>query len=320
MKQFPGAKAPAALLLALGAATAAGLLYPGDGGYSLTRHYFSDLGMTVTYDGESNLAGAVLFLGACGAFGYGVWGFARVLGSMTRERVGRWGFFGAGSDAAPRARFPIGGTDTCTDSDADGWVPGAATQGDNARADRAGDADEAPPETEADSRGVPEAPTHRTSGGARAPGGGQLPGYGQTSGGEDHPAGAQKGLLLRFGRTGVLIGGFLAAVFFLLTGFTPKNHLFHLHNWVSYSAFLALLMLWVSGALLVPPGSLRALHVTMVLLSAAYLAVLFARPSWNMPDGWALQVVAQKIVVTGNWLGAFLGSVFLRTMFVSRET
>ncbi len=72
MKQFPGIKLPAALLLALGAAVASGLVYPGDNGYSLTRNYLSDLGMTVTRDGEENLAGALLFLGACGAFGYAV--------------------------------------------------------------------------------------------------------------------------------------------------------------------------------------------------------------------------------------------------------
>lgn len=240
---------PAVLLLALGAAVTSGLLYPGDTGYSLTQNYFSDLGMTVTRDGGENLAGALLFLGTCGAFGYAVWRYARLLGSVARENA-------------------VGG-----------------------------------------------------------PGADQTSSHGHTSGGDQRPAdspggGARSGRSpgAVVARSGVLIGGFLAAVFFLLTGLTPKNLLFDLHNWISYSAFLALMLLWVSAALVGPPGWHRGIHVSMVLLSAAYLAVLFSRPSWAMPEGWALQVVAQKIVVIGNWLGLLLGSTLFPRTIVSRET
>jgi len=237
------------LLLALGAAVISGLLYPGDTGYSLTQNYFSDLGMTVTRDGGENLAGSLLFLGTCGAFGYAAWRYARLLGSVDRENADR------------------------------------------------------------------------------GPGGEQTPGDGQTPGGDQLPADSPEGGALSGGslgvvvaRSGVLIGGFLTAVFFLLTGLTPKNLLFDLHNWVSYSAFLALMLLWVSAALFGPPGWPRGIHLSMVLLSAGYLAVLFSRPSWEMPEGWALQVVAQKIVVIGNWLGLLLGSTLFPKAIVSRET
>jgi hypothetical membrane protein len=208
-----------ALLLAPAAAIISGLVYPGGNGYSLTRHYLSDLGMTVTPGGENNLVGSFFFFLSCGAFGYSVWRLAR----------------------------------------------GLAAAGKAAAVDEAGAAG-------------------------------------------------------RLGASGVLVAGFLAALFFLLTGLTPKNLLFELHNWVSYSAFLSLLLLWVSGALFAPPGRRRALHVVMVLLSAGYLAVLFSRPAWNMPDGWSLQVVAQKTVVVGNWVGMLLGTLFLSSPIVSRET
>jgi hypothetical protein len=277
VKQFPGAKLPAALLLALGAAVASGLLYPGDNGYSLTQNYLSDLGMTVTRDGEENPAGALLFLGSCGAFGYSVRRFARLLGSARGGGIGRRGLSAGGALPGGREIGPVESPDTTG----------------RERNQGAG-------------RQVSVADTR--SGGERLPADGALPG------------GAPAGLLYRLGRVGVLLGGFLTAVFFLLTGLTPKNQLFHLHNWVSYSAFLALLLLWVSAALIGPPGWPRGVHVSMVLLSAGYLAVLFSRPSWEMPEGWALQVVAQKAVVIGNWLGLFLGGILLRSAIVSRET
>ncbi len=283
MKQFPGAKLPAALLLALGAAVASGLLYPGDNGYSLTRNYLSDLGMTVTRDGEENLAGALLFLGSCGAFGYAAWRFARLLGSARGGGVGRRGLPGGG-EVGP------------------GETPGTTGR-------------------------IFSRTFGRTPGREHHPGAGRQDSVADTrSGGGPLPAGgallrsAPPGLLSWLGKAGVLLGGFLAAVFFLLTGLTPKNHLFNLHNWVSYSAFLALLLFWVSAALLGPPGWLRGISLSMVLLSAAYLAVLFSRPSWEMPEGWALQVVAQKAVVIGNWLGFFLEAILLRSAIVSRET
>lgn len=253
VKRSPESAAPArtptslvpALLLALAAALASGLLYPGENGYSLTRHYFSDLGMTVTYGGEKNAAGALFFLVTCGAFGYSVWRFARAVFETNRRH--RWGA-SAGEEVTGNV----------------------AAAGDTAA---------------------------------------------------DHRVGARRtGAAVWLGTAGVLLGGFLAAIFFLLTGLTPKNLLFDLHNWVSYSAFLALLLLWVSGAPLAPSGRLRLLHVVMVLLSAGYLAVLFSMPSWEMPEGWALQVVAQKVVVIGNWLGMLTGAILLRSTIVSRET
>jgi hypothetical protein len=271
VKHFLGSKVPAVLLPALGAAVFSGLLYPGDKGYSLTQNYFSDLGMTVTPDGGENLAGALLFLGACGAFGYAIWRYARLLGSVARESADRV----PGGDRAP-GPGPGQTPGARGDGDADGRVPGAAAQGD------------------------------------------RIPSHGQTySVGGVLSGGSLGGLVAG---SGVLIGGFLAAVFFLLTGLTPKNLLFDLHNWVSYSAFLALMLLWVSAAFVGPRGWPRGIHVSMVLLSAGYLAVLFSRPSWEMPDGWALQVVAQKIVVIGNWLGLLLGAALFPKTIVSRET
>ena len=59
------------LLLSAALTVASMLLYPGGTaldrstrGYSLSRNFLSDLGMTVAYDGRPNVAGAICFIGA----------------------------------------------------------------------------------------------------------------------------------------------------------------------------------------------------------------------------------------------------------------
>lgn len=289
---------PAALLLALGAAILSGLAYSGENGYSLTQNYFSDLGVTVTRDGDENFVGALLFLGSCGAFGYAVWRFARLaVFAPGRDRYTPSDDNPGGWDANP------GGPDEISSGAVNSPDARDAAAG---REETAGDAP-GRSRSQAANRVFDRMPRSSWSGP-------KVSRRGLLS------AGAEGTILSRLGKAGVLLGGLLAAVFFLLTGLTPKNQLFHLHNWVSYSAFLALLLLWISAAILGPPGWPRGNHVSMVLLSAGYLAVLFSRPSWSMPDGWALQVVAQKIVVIGNWVGVFFSSFFLGRAIVSRET
>jgi hypothetical protein len=118
---------------------------------------------------------------------------------------------------------------------------------------------------------------------------------------------------------GVFLGGGVAAAGFFLTGLTPKDLLFHLHNWVSYSAFLGLLLLWIAASIYLPPGVPRRASTVMVVVSAAYLAVLYSRPDWQLPAGWQVQVVAQKIIVLANWVGLLVAGLAFRSD-VSRET
>mgnify|MGYP006287349079 FL=1 len=207
-----------ALVVAIVATVGSGLLYPGGvsrretaaQGYSITRNYFSDLGMTVSYSGQRNPLGAGLFVVSSFGYGYGAWAFSLLVVKHGRSRR-------------------------------------------------------------------------------------------------------------LVGALGVLLGGGVAALGFFLTGLTPKNLLFHLHNWVSYSALLGLLLLWLSASVYLWPGPSRRISVAMVLISAAYLTVLYSRPDWELPADWPLQVIAQKVIVLANWIGLLLGGIGLRGT-VSRET
>ncbi len=122
--------------------------------------------------------------------------------------------------------------------------------------------------------------------------------------------------------------GWGIAVLFLLTGLTPKNLLHHVHNAVSNGAFILLLLLWLcflvgglGGRVLAGRvvGS-RVLGAVMAGFSLLYLVVLFSSPPIPLPEAWALQVVAQKAIVTITWLGLLVASMIHREATVSRET
>jgi len=97
------------------------------------------------------------------------------------------------------------------------------------------------------------------------------------------------------------IAGTICGIGFLGVGFIPRNIAFELHNTMVYIGFTGFLVAALLNLLLILlqrdyPRVYAFVYVLFCLILGTYLFLLYTRPDIPVPQGFKLQVVAQKLV------------------------
>jgi len=97
------------------------------------------------------------------------------------------------------------------------------------------------------------------------------------------------------------IAGTICGIGFLGVGFIPRNIAFELHNAMVYIGFTGFLVAALLNLLLILlqrdyPRVYALVYALFCLILGTYLFLLYTRPHIPVPQGFKLQVVAQKLV------------------------